>query len=120
MGRHEAVWSNSCSKIDLADTPDRFRALPGVETGLRDRNIRVFESSKNHTKYQKTSERDAKYSSPTVVYEKMIYSEARHGSQHAGRKNAYLEGRKLRHLESSHVTTTAGNMRPDGRREAYL
>ena len=39
MGRHEAVWSSYPRKIDLAGTPERFQALPGVETGLQDRPI---------------------------------------------------------------------------------
>ena len=43
MGRHKAVWSNSNCKIDLVDTPDRFQALPGVETGFQDRLMNRFE-----------------------------------------------------------------------------
>ena len=43
MGRHEAVWSNSNCKIDLVDMPDRFQALPGVESGFQDRLMNRFE-----------------------------------------------------------------------------
>ena len=42
MGRREAVWSIYKCKIDLTDTPDRFQAVPGVETGLQDRKINVL------------------------------------------------------------------------------
>ena len=43
MGRHKAVWSNSNCKIDLVDMPDRFQALPGVESGFQDRLMNRFE-----------------------------------------------------------------------------
>ena len=43
MGRHKAVWSNHPRKIDLAGTPDRFQALPGVEIGLQGPLMTPFE-----------------------------------------------------------------------------
>ena len=42
MGHHEPVWRIYKFKIDITDTPDRFQALPGIETALQDKQINVL------------------------------------------------------------------------------